>query len=180
MNRPLCLALICSAALSASASAGYLALIGPAPLRFAGRARSVPQALARLPKLELEDPLPPVLLTNTVAVVTATNPPPVGVATVVTPPATPPVVTFPPAPPAPVATNPPVVFPPFLPPPPTGLLLGPLLDPNDPNSLLTPQMLIQYFRPQGTNAPGVSVLAPFFSPPRPAVPPSSTVRYTTP
>lgn len=175
MNRLLLLVLASTVALSASAGAGYLAVIGPAPLRFEGRTRPVPRALALLPPLLMQDPLPPAPPTNAVAQTTATNPPPETVT--VAPPA--PVLTNLPIATTLTATNPPVVL---LPGPlsPTGPLLGPLIDPNDPNSLLTAQMLIHYFRPLGTNASGASIITPLFTPPRPASPPSSTVRYSTP
>ncbi len=175
MNRLLLLVLACFAALSASAGAGYLTVIGPAPLRFGGRARPVARALALLPPLLMQDPLPPAPPTNAVTQATVTNPPPETVT--VAPPA--PVVTNLPVVTTLAVTNPPVVL---LPGPlsPTGPLLGPLFDPNDPNSLLTAQMLIHYFRPLGTNASGASVVTPLFTPPQPAPPPSSTVRYSTP
>ncbi|KAF0171169.1 MAG: hypothetical protein FD161_4383 [Limisphaerales bacterium] len=177
MNRPLLFVFACSAALSASAGAAYLAVIGPAPLRFEGKVRPIARALALLPPLLMQDPLPPAPLTNAVTQATATNPPPETLTTnlpVAVVPHLPVVPTFP-------ATNPPVVLLPGPLPPPTGPLLGPLFDPNDPNSLLTAQMLIHYFRPLGTNAAGASVAVPLFIPPRAAPPPpSSTVRYTTP
>lgn len=175
MNRTLVFVFACSAALSASA--GYLAVIGPAPLRFETRAQPFPRARALLPPLLMQDPLPPVLPTNAVTQATATNPPPAMMTTNL------PVAIVPNLPVAPVlpVTNPPVVLLPSALPPPTGPLLGPLFDPNDPNSLLTAQMLIHYFRPLGTNASGANVAVPLFIPPRPASPPpSSTVRYTTP
>lgn len=185
MNRLLWLVLVCSLALSASAGVGYLAVIGPAPLRFAGRARPLPHALALLPPLVLEDPLPPAPPTNTVALLTATNPPPAVAIPVTMAPLVPalpivPALTNPPLVTTLLVTNPVVPLLPFFPPPPTGPLLAPGFDPNDPNSLLTAQMLIHYFRPQGTNTAGTSVLGPLFIPPRPVSPPSSTVRYTTP
>lgn len=177
MNYPLLFALACSAALSASAGTAYLVVIGPAPLRFEGRPRPVPRALALLPPLPMHDPLPVAPPTNAVTQTTVTNLP---AATVVV---SPPVPAPGQANPAGIpATNPPplVVLPGPLPPP-TGPLLGPWLDPNDPQSLLTAQMLIHYFRPQGTNAPGPTVATPLFIPPRPAGSfPSSTVRYSTP
>lgn len=175
MNRLLLLVLASLVALSASAGAGYLVVIGPAPLRFEGRARPVPRALALLPPLLMQDPLPPVPTTNVVAQTTATNTTPETVT--VAPPA--PVVTNLPIATTLAVTNPPVVLVPG-PLTPTGPLLGPLFDPNDPNSLLTAQMLIHYFRPLGTNASGASIVTPHFTPPRPASPPSSTVRYSTP
>ena len=157
--------------LSASAGAGYLAVIGPAPLRFEGRLRPVHRVLALLPPLLMEDPIPPVPATNTVTQIAASDLPPAPEAPPV--PALPIVTTL-------SITNPPIILLPG-PLPPTGPLLGPLFDPNDPNSLLTAQMLIHYFRPPGTNAPAAGVLGPLFIPPRPvAPPPSSTVRYTTP
>lgn len=174
MNRTLVFVLACSAALSASAGAAYLAVIGPAPLRFEARARPVPRARALLPPLLMQDPLPPAPPTNAVTQTTATNPPPAMVTTnlpVAVAPHLPVVTTV-------SVTNPPPLV--LLPGPlqPTGPLLGPLFDPN---SLLTAQMLIHYFRPLGTNASGANVAVPLFIPPRPAPPPpSSTVRYTTP
>lgn len=177
MNRLLCLTFACSAALSASAGAGYLALIGPAPLRFEGRVRSPERARALLPTLVMQDAVAstnavaPELGTNAVTEVTASPP---SIAPSIAPPAPLPVVTL-------LTNLPPVTLLPTPLPPPTGPLLGPWMDPNDPNSLLTAQMLIHYFRPFGTNAPGTTVLTPLFSPPRPASsPPSSTVRYLTP
>lgn len=176
MNRMLVFVLSCSAAVSATAGAGYLAVIGPAPLRFETRPRPLPRALAILPPLVMQDPLPLAPSTNTVAEVPPPNPPPPAVATNL------PVATITQVPIVPLLppTNPPVVLVPTPLPPPTGPLLGPLFDLNDPNSLLTAQMLIHYFRPQGTNTSGTSVAVPLFIPPRPASPPSSTVRYTTP
>lgn len=177
MNRLLCLAFACSAALSASAGAGYLALIGPAPLRFEGRGRSPERARAQLPPLVMQDSAPstnavaPALGTNAVAEVTTPTAP---IAPPVAPPQNLPVVAL-------ITNLPPVTLLPTPLPPPTGPLLGPWMDPNDPSSLLTAQMLIHYFRPFGTNAPGTTLLTPLFNPPRPASsPPSSTVRYSTP
>lgn len=177
MNRTLVFVFACSAALSASAGAAYLAVIGPAPLRFEARACPAPRARALLPPLLMQDPLPTALPTNAISQTTAPNPPPAMVTTnlpVAVVPNLPVVTTV-------SVTNPPPVV--LLPGPlqPTGPLLGPLFDPNDPNSLLTAQMLIHYFRPLGTNASGATVGVPLFIPPRPAPsPPSSTVRYTTP
>lgn len=183
MNRPLLLALACSAALSASAGAGYLAVIGPAPLRFDGRARPFPRALALLPPLLLQDPVPPVPPTNVVALTTTTNPPPAAVPVPVLVAHPVPIVTNLPVTTTLTVTNLPIVLPPFIMPPATGPLLSPMFDPNDPNSLLTAQMLIRYFRPLGTNGAGPGVIGPLFIPPPPApppLPPSSTIRYTTP
>ncbi len=171
MNRLLLLALISFVALSASAGAGYLAVIGPAPLRFEGRARPVPHAIAMLPPLLMQDPVPPAPPTNAVALAT-TNPPPPAVAQPI------PVITN-----VAVATvtvtNAPIVFPPTAIPPATGPLLSPMFDPSDPNSLLTAQMLIRYFRPVGTNG-GTAVIGPLFLPPPPPQPPSSKATYSTP
>lgn len=181
MNRLFALVLSCPLALSASAGVGYLAIIGPAPLRFEPRPRPIPRALALLPPLQLEEPLSPAPPTNALALLTATNPQPavvvagpVGVA-----PITPVLTNLPLVTPL-LVTNPIVPLLPFYPPPATGPLLAPGFDPNDPNALITAQMLIHYFRPQGTNVIGASVLGPLFLPPRPAPPPSSTIRYTTP
>lgn len=181
MNRLFALVLSCPLALSASAGVGYLAIIGPAPLRFETRPRPIPSALALLPPLRLEEPLPPAPPTNALALLTATNPQPaVAVAgpVAVAPPA--PALTNLPLATALLVTNPIVPLLPFYPPAATGPLLAPGFDPNDPNALITAQMLIHYFRPQGTNTIGTSVLGPLFLPPRPASPPSSTIRYTTP
>lgn len=179
MNRALVFVLSCSAALSATAGAGYLAVIGPAPLRFETRPRPLPRAIAMLPPLNMQDPLPPAPATNTVAEATPPSPPPPPPPAVAT---NLPVATISQVPIVPLLppTNPPVLLVPTPLPPPTGPLLSPLFDPNDPNSLLTAQMLIHYFRPQGTNAAGANIAVPLFIPPRPASPPSSTVRYTTP
>ncbi len=171
MNRLLLLALTSLAALSASAGAGYLAVIGPAPLRFEGRARPTPRAIAMLPPLLMQDPVTPAPPTNVVALAT-TNPPP--------PTVTPPAVTNTALVTTITVTNPPIVLLPAPIPPATGPLLSPMFDPNDPNSLLTAQMLIRYFRPVGTNGAGTSVIGPLFLPPPPAPPPASKATYSTP
>lgn len=174
MNRALILFVALASALSASAGAGYLALVGPVPVRFESRVKPIAAARALLPPLLMQDPLPPTPATNTVAAPTENPPPPA--------PPTPPVVPVVPPPVAPTitVTNAPAPLPPAPIPPATGPLLSPLGGNYDPTSLLTPQMLIHYFRPQGTNAAGVNVLAPIFLPPPPPTPPGSTVRYTTP
>jgi hypothetical protein len=175
MTKALFLLLACAAALSASAGAGYLAIIGPAPLRFAQRPKPVQLALAALPPLQMHDPEPVAPPTNIVTHVTATNAPQTITNALPVEPVTNAIVV-----PAVVVTNLPVVAIQQPLPPPTGPLLGPL-DASDPNSLMTAQMLIHYFRPHGTNAVGVPIATPLFVPPRPApLPPSSTVRYTTP
>lgn len=155
---------------------GYLAKVGPVPLRFQPR----PTKIAILPPLPEDSPAP-AANPSTPTPASDSNPIPD------------------PKPGAPTESAP------VEPPPPTAPLSD-LLEEKNTDSLLprvetpamipdekphsandllviTPQMLIDYFKPAGgstTNTTGVSVLGPVnFMPPAPSTPPSSRAVYKT-
>jgi hypothetical protein len=168
---------------AAAGPTGYLPVVGPAPLRLVRRLP--PPPIATLPPLFLIDP--PVAEQPA-----GDNPPPVP-----TPPHNAPeaaysrpvlptdatLAGFPAtaaqegtASAADPATLPePVPWPPSVPAPPTA---GAPLPPVAP--LVTPQMLLQYFRPSGSNYLNGAWSIPVFVPPVPPPPPQSSATYRSP
>ena len=137
----------------AAAEPGYLATVGPPPLRFAA-----PPRLDRV-----LTPLPPLLMEDTNLVATMTEPPPLE--------ARPPVE-------APVETNAPPVPLNILGAngPATNLVAGAARD----LEVIPTQMWMKYFT-QTTNGPsGTALIAPIgFLPPQPITPPSSKSAFQT-
>jgi hypothetical protein len=151
-------------AVGAATSDGYLALLGPAPLRF-----------QETPPPALHVALPPLAMTNEVP-------------REVSPPAAPP-VPCPAAPPADTAVDPfewswlstdpseapgtaPAAAPDLWPAPPEP-------PPATAPTLITPQMLLEYFQPlrAGTNGPATLSVPVQFYPPTPLPAPSSRATY---
>ncbi len=136
----------------------YLPVLGPAPLRV-----SFPPAVTRtaqLPPLAMFDPpplpepVPPDATTNQLVELGPPAPPP--------------------PPPAPTA---------YGPPPPeaaTSLVFDPALGAAPPEAIVTPQMLVQFFKPVGSNYLGGTWSVPMFVPPSPPATKSSTATYQTP
>jgi hypothetical protein len=158
-----------------SAALGYLATVGPVPLRFQPRVTKI----GILPPISegspVSEPKPEV-----------PNPPPVSTSEP-TPENTPAQEPIPAEPMPPLSDTPPVQ-PDQTPDSLLPVIENPLPDPAQPprsaNDLLviTPQILIEYFKPVGssTNAAGVSVLGPVnFTPPTPTIAPSSRAVYKT-
>jgi hypothetical protein len=168
---------------AAAGPTGYLPVVGPSPLRLTRRLPPLPPPT--LPPLFLADP--PVAEQPA-----GENPPPVPTPTPTAPeaanrlPVLPTDATlagFPPtaaqegtASAADPATVPePVPWPPSVPAPPAA---GPPLPPGSP--LVTPQMLLQYFRPSGSNYLNGAWSIPVFVPPVPPPPPHSSATYRSP
>ena len=150
----------------------YLPVLGPGPLRF--RAPPPPPGdrpvLPPLPKgdevpIVKEEPVMPYLVPD--------------LSTLLTPPAPlalPPPVLDEPAPTVIKASSP------VLAPSATTTISGPVVE-SDSGNLLTPQMLVQFFRSQAgrTNGTGTILAVPAFTPPPPPTPPpSSTATFSTP
>lgn len=153
-----------AAVVTDAADAPYLPAVGPAPLRFA-RPPVVKPATTQLPPLITVEPRPAPAATPEVV-------PPVTPVTPVAPPPDP-------------ASADPVV--PGIEPPPVQVPYDPVVSngveiarPDTEN--LTPQMFMKYFtgRP-GTNASGMTIIAPMpFVPPAPPAPSSTATFQTTP
>lgn len=141
----------------------YLPALGPEPLRIT-YPRNQP-LVAQLPPLAMFDPPPP-----------AETPPPDSTTNQV-------VEVTPPVPPAPPA---PPTLPPDLPaygPPPSGVTSPLVFDPTLPAPpsmpIVTPQMLVQFFKPVGSNCLGGAWSVPMFVPPDPPATKPSTATYTS-
>jgi len=155
-----------------SAAIGYLAKVGPVPLRF----------LPRITKIGVLPPLPDGSSTPA-SNPQIPNPPPQSDSATAPQSATPP-AQIPADPASPLSDAPADQSPDSLLPVIENPAPDPASTPHSANDLLvvTPQMLIEYFKPVGssTNNAGVSVLGPVnFTPPTPAVAPSSRAVYKT-
>lgn len=135
----------------------YLPALGPAPLRIFSPL--IPARVALLPPLAMFDPPPlpvpasPDSTTNQV------------------------VELGPPAPPPPLA---PATYGPPPPEPSTSIVLDPTLGGSPPDSIITPQMLVQFFKPVGSNCLGGAWSVPAFVPPNPPATRPSTATYRSP
>lgn len=165
---------------------GYLPVVGPAPLRLTRRLPPPPPAT--LPPLLLTDPPiaerlsgqnpPPAPTTNTTANLPpeAANVPPVLPTDAVLAGFPTPATQEPTAWSAdPASASEPLPWPPSAQAPPTA---GPTLSSAAP--IVTPQMLLQYFRPIGSNYVNGAWSIPVFVPPVPPPAPQSSATYRSP
>ena len=135
----------------------YLSVLGPAPLRI--YSPLLPARVALLPPLAMFDPPPLPVPTSADSTTNQL------------------VQLGPPAPPPPLAPGT------YGPPPPeasTSLVLDPTLGGSPPDSIITPQMLVQFFKPAGSNSLGGVWSVPAFVPPNPPATRPSTATYRSP
>jgi len=140
----------------------YLPVLGPLPLRVSFPAPPGPPP--QLPPLAMSDPPPPPEPLPTSGM---TNQ---AVATAAAPPVAPPADAL-------SATG---EFPIYGPPPPeanSSLVFDPMLSGAAPAMIVTPQMLVQFFKPVGSNCLGGVWTMPVFVPPDPPAQKSSTASY---
>ena len=143
----------------------YLSVLGPAPLRI--HSPSLPSPTAQLPPLPMFDPPPPASSPDS-----ATNQaakPPSGAT---------PVLSAPTAPALPLLLAPgPEVYGPPSPDEAAGLVADSTVGALPSAPIVTPQMLVQFFKPLGSNCLGGTWSVPVFVPPSPPATKPSSATY---